>query len=125
MKHIAMAAFLAAIPIVAFAHGPAPTGQHGGTVAEASDEHWVEQVLSGNQITIYVSTDTNKPVLSAHMRGKATVLIGGKAQQLTLAPAEANSLTGKLDPSAGGKMTSVVSLTIDGRPTQVRFATTQ
>lgn len=123
MKYIFLAAFLTAIPLAGFAHGPTPAAQHGGTVAEASDEHWVELVLSGNQMTVYVSGEANKSVSNAHLDGKATVLVGGKSQQVTLVPAEANSLTGKLDTAASGKVTSVISLTIDGKPAQVRFTT--
>lgn len=125
MNYIAFAAFLALAPAAAFAHGPAPAAQHGGTVAEASDEHLVELVLRGSQMTVYVSTEENKPVPSARLGGKAMVLVGGKPQQVTLAPAEANSLIGKLEPVAAGKVTSVLSLTIDGRAVQVRIATTQ
>ena len=123
MRHIAFATLFVLIPIAAFAHGPAPAAQHGGTVAEASDEHWVELVLNGNQMTVYVSSEANKPIPSARLGGKATVLVGGKSQLVTLVPAEVNSLAGKLDPAATGKVTSVMTVTIDGRSTQVRFAT--
>jgi extradiol dioxygenase family protein len=120
-----MAAFLAAIPVAALAHGAAPAAQHGGIVAEASDEHWVELVLKGTQMTVYVSDEANKPVASARLGGKATVLVGGKSQQVVLVPAEADSLAGNLDAAVTGKVTSVVTLTIDGKSAQVRFATTQ
>ena len=125
MRHIAFAALSVLIPVGAFAHGPAPAAQHGGTVAEASDEHWVELVLNGNQMTVYVSSEANQPIPSARLGGKATVLVGGKSQLVTLVPAGANSLAGKLDPAATGKVTSVMTVTIDGRSTQVRFATSQ
>ena len=123
MKHYLFAAFLAVAPAASFAHGPLPPAQHGGTVVEASDEHVLELVLTGNQMTVYVSGEANKSVSNAHLDGKATVLVGGKSQQVTLVPAEANSLTGKLDTAASGKVTSVISLTIDGKPAQVRFTT--
>ena len=130
MKHIVFAALLAMLPMptlpsTALAHGAAPAAQHGGIVAESSDEHWVELVLKGNQMIVYVNDQANKPVPSAGVGAKATVLVGGKAQQVVLVPADANALTTRLDPAATGKVTAVVTLTIGGKSAQVRFATTQ
>jgi hypothetical protein len=56
--------------------------------------------------------------------GKATVLIGGKSQTVVLTSAGANTLTGKLDRAASGKVTSVVTLTVEGKSAQARFTTT-
>ena len=124
MKHYLFAAFLAVVPAAVFAHGPLPPAQHGGTVVEASDEHVLELVLTGNQMTVYV-TDGTKPVSAAQLGGgKATVLIGGKSQTVTLTNAGANSLTGKLDPAASGKVTSVLTLMVEGKSSQARFTTT-
>jgi hypothetical protein len=128
MKHYLLAAFLAAFlaaaPGAAYAHGPLPAAQHGGAVAEASDEHAVELVLNGNQMTVYVM-DGSKPVPTAQLAGgKATVLIGGKSQTVVLTSAGANTLTGKLDRAASGKVTSVVTLTVEGKSAQARFTTT-
>lgn len=122
MKHYLLAAFLAAAPGAAFAHGPLPAAQHGGAVVEASDEHVVEMVLNGSQMTVYVMDGSN-PVQIAG--GKATVLIGGKSQTIVLTSAGANTLTGKLDPAASGKITAVLTLTIEGKSAQARFTTTQ
>jgi len=125
MKHYLLAAFLAAAPGAAFAHGPLPAAQHGGAVVEASDEHVVEMVLNGSQMTVYVM-DGSKPVPTAQIAGgKATVLIGGKSQTIVLTSAGANTLTGKLDPAASGKITAVLTLTIEGKSAQARFTTTQ
>lgn len=125
MKHFVFAALLATLPLAALAHGAAPAAQHGGTVAETSDEHWVELVLKGNQVIVYVNDQANKPVPSAGVAAKATVLIGGKAQQVVLVPADANTLIGRLDQTAVGKVTSVITLTIGGKSAQVRFLSTQ
>ena len=46
----------------------------------------------------------------------------GKREEVALAPGEGNSLTGKLAAAPAGKVTSVLALTIDGKPAQVRFA---
>ena len=125
MKYFVLAALLATLPMTALAHGIAPAAQHGGSVAETTGEHWVELVLRGTEMTVYVSDDANKPIASARLGGKATVLVGGKSQQVALLPAAANSLTGKLDPGAAGKVISAVTLTVDGKSAQVRFTTTQ
>ena len=123
MKHYLLAAFLAAAPGAAFAHGSLPAAQHGGAVVEASDEHVVELVLNGNQMAVYV-TDGSQPVPAAQIAGgKATILIGGKSQNVVLISAGANSLTGKLDSAASGKVTSVLTLTVEGKSAQARFTT--
>lgn len=125
MRYIVMTAVLLALSGNAFSHGAAPAPQHGGIVSEASDEHWVELVLRGSQIVVFVNDQGNKPVPSVQIGAKATVLVGGKSQQVVLTAAEANSLVGKLDVVATGKVTSVVTLTIDGKTATVRFVTAQ
>ncbi len=125
LNRFLMAAFLAATPVAAFAHGTPPEPAHGGQVVEDSAEHWVELVIKGDQLTAYVLGEDKNPVPSAQLTGKATVLVGGKSQQVMLAPAEGNSLVGKLDPAASGKLTAVLSLTVAGKPAQARFASAQ
>jgi len=122
MKRILLAAYIALSPLAAAAHGAPPVAQHGGAVAEASNDYWIEMVMSGSEITVYVNDETNKPVASAQVAGTARLLVGGKSQQIVLAPAGANRLAGKLDSLPAGKVTSVISLTIGGKATQVRFA---
>ena len=119
------AAFLAGAPVAAFAHGTPPPAAHGGQVAEDSAEHWVEMVIQAEKLTVYVLDGDKNPVPSSQLAGKATVLIDGKSQQVVLAPGEGNSLTGRLDAAASGKMTAVLSLTVAGKPTQARFASVQ
>ena len=125
LKPHLLAGLLAIAPIAAFAHGTPPAAAHGGQVVEASAEHWVELVNKAGQLTIYVLDADKNPVPSAQLTGKATVLVGGKSQQAMLTPAEGNSLTGKLDPAASGKVTAVLSLTVAGKSAQARFASVQ
>ncbi len=101
---------------------PAPAAAHGGIVAEATGENWVELLIAGDRLTAWVSDEGNKPIPSARLGGKATVLVAGKREEVALAPGEANSLTGKLAVAPAGRVTSVLALTIDGKPAQVRFA---
>ena len=125
LKIIFAAALLAATPVAAFAHGTPPAAAHGGQVAEDSSENWVEVVIKGDRLAVYVLDEAKAPVSSAKLTGKATVLVGGKSQSVALTPGDANSLTGKLDPAATGKVTAVLSLTVGGKPTQNRIAVQQ
>ena len=101
---------------------PTPAAAHGGVVAEATGENWVELLIAGDRLTAWVSDEGNKPIASARLGGKATVLVAGKREEVQLAPGEANSLSGKLATAPFGKVTSVLALMIDGKPVQVRFA---
>ena len=120
-----MAAVLAVPTLAAFAHGAPPAPSHGGLVAEGSGEDWVELVISGDQLTVYVMDEAKNPVPSTKLSGKATVLTGGKSQTVQMMPGEANSLKGKLDPAATGKVTTVLVLAVSGKPTQARFSSVQ
>jgi len=107
-----------------YAHGPAPAAAHGGQVQEAA-EHWVELVVRGDQVTVYVNEADSKPLPAKEWTGKATVLAGNKTEAVALIAAEDNSATGKLAAPATGRVTAVLQLTIDGKPTQARFAIAQ
>ena len=109
-------------PAAAFAHGAPPPPAHGGQVAEDSAERWVELVISGDTLTVWMLDESQKPVPAAQLSGKATVLVAGKSQVLVLAPGDANSLTGRLPAAAAGKMTTVLLLTVSGKTAQARFA---
>ena len=127
MRVSVIAATLALLlaPGAAFAHGAPPAPAHGGQVAEDSAEHWVELVISGDTLTVWVLDADKKPVPAAELGGKATVLVAGKSQAVALAPGDANSLTGKLPAAAEGKTTTVLSLTVSGKAAQARFASAQ
>ena len=125
LKRYLLAALLAAAPVAAFAHGTPPAPAHGGQVVEDSAENWVELVIKGDQLTVYVLDEAKAPVPSAKLTGKATVLVAGRSQQVALAPADANSLNGRLDAAATGKVTAVLSLAVAGKPTQARLTVQQ
>lgn len=76
-----------------------PRSAHGGQVVEASAEHWVELLTSGDLLTVYVLDEGMNPIPNAELGGKATVLVGGRSQTVALAPGDGNSLTGKLAPA--------------------------
>lgn len=127
MKSYILAAALGLLlaPSAAFAHGTPPAPAHGGQVAEDSAEHWVELVISGETLTVWVLDENKKPIPAAQLGGKATVLVSGKSQAIVLSPGDANSLTGKLGAAAVGKTTTVLSLTVSGKTAQARFASAQ
>ena len=108
----------------AFAHGTPPTPAHGGQVAEDSAEHWVELVIAGDTVTVWVVDKDEKPIAARELGGKATILVAGKSQAVLLMPGEANSLTGKLPSAAAGKTTTVLLLVVSGKAAQVRFVST-
>jgi hypothetical protein len=122
-KKLAVILALATAPVLTFAHGPTPAPRHGGQVEEAS-ENWVELVLKTDQMTVFVNDEHDKPVASMRLSAKATVLAGGKKQELSLAAGDGNSLTGKLAMPVSGKAIAVIALTMDGKPAQARFSLT-
>lgn len=122
MKTFALGLLLLTAPALAFAHGTPPAATHGGQVQEDSADHWIELVIKGGQVIVYVSDENNKPIAASQLGGKVTLLVGGKTQTVELKPAEGNSLTGSFAPAATGKATAVLSLTVGGKPAQARFA---
>ena len=105
----------------AFAHGAPPAPAHGGQITEDSGEHWVELVIGGDTLTVWVLDADKNPVPAAQLGGKATVLVAGKSQAVVLASGDANSLVGKLSVATEGKATTVLSLTVAGKTAQARF----
>ncbi len=121
---VVFAVLILLAPAIACAHGPAPAPAHGGQLQEAA-EHWVELVVRGDEVTVYVNEPDNKPLPAKEWSSKATVLVGGKTQTVTFSPGEGNSAVGKLAAPANGRVTAVLQLTIDGKPAQARFASGQ
>jgi hypothetical protein len=120
-----LTAFLASTPFGLSAHGTAPTPAHGGIIAEDSGEHWVELLIKADQLTVFVSDNDNKPLPAAQLGGKATIVAGSRKEEVILAPAQANSLVGKLLSPVSGKATALVAITVNGKAAQVRFVTNQ
>jgi hypothetical protein len=83
---VALAASLVLSPLVALAHGDPPQAAHGGQMQEAH-ENWVELVVSGTQVTLYVLDEGRKPVPASQVSGTASVLVEGKIYKVQLARA--------------------------------------
>ena len=118
---LALAAALSLAPVVGFAHGQAPQATHGGQVQDAHGG-WVELVIDGDGLSVYVTDEHGNPVPASQVSGTATVLIGSQPHKVRLAPAEGNELTGKLPAAVSGKTVATVSLKIGGKPASARFA---
>ena len=117
----ALAVTLALVPVAAFAHGQAPTAAHGGQVQDAQGT-WVEFVVNGEHVEVYVMNEEGAPLPAAQITGTATVMVGGQPQKVQLAPAQGNMLIGTLPAPAMGKAIATVSLKIAGKAATARFA---
>jgi hypothetical protein len=83
---VALAASLVLSPFVALAHGDPPQAAHGGQMQEAH-ENWVELVVTGTQVTLYLLDEGRKPVPASQVSGTASVLVEGKIYKVQLARA--------------------------------------
>jgi hypothetical protein len=111
---------LAIAPIPVFAHGERPPSAHGGDVQDAQGV-WVELVVKGSDVTVYVVSEDHKPISAQQISGTATVLIDGKSYKVDLSPGEANSVQGKLPLPATGKLVATVALKVGGKSASARF----
>jgi len=120
----ASAVFWAALilaPTLAVAHGQPPPAVHGGQMQEAH-ENWVELVVSGTQVKLYVLDEGRKPVPASQLSGSASMLMGGKIYKLELVPGADNDLEGPLPAAGPGVSAATVVLKIRGQAASARFA---
>lgn len=111
---------LSLAPLPVLAHGEAPTASHGGMVQEAG-EMWLELVVNGTDVFIYVLDESRQPMPASSVTGTATVMVAGKAHKISLVPAGANSLHGTLPVEATGRIAATVSLKAGGKAASARF----
>lgn len=111
---------LAMAPVSGFAHGELPIASHGGVVQEAG-EIYLELVVKGTDVVVYVLDEARKPVPGAQASGTATILVDGKSHKVELKPAEGNSLRGTLPVEATGKVVATVALKVGGKTASARF----
>ena len=124
LSALALAAALAMFSTAAIAHGQAPAAAHGGQVQDAHG-NWVELVVHGDQVEVYVMDERGGPISASQVSGTATVMVGGQPEKVQLAPVEGNELTGKLASPALGKTVATVSLKINGKTATARFASAE
>lgn len=104
---------------VALAHGDAAP-KHGGILKEADDVHY-ELVVKPDSADLYIE-DHGKPVPTAGMGGKLTVLMGAAKSEAALAPAGGNRLTAaavKIGP--GAKVIAAVKSADGKSSTSLRY----
>jgi hypothetical protein len=120
-SRIILAAALFAAPVIAFADGP-KIGPNGGARTDAGPYH-AELVLKGNDVVLYVTDGSDKPVDVTGAKAEATILANKQTQKVALEPAGANTLRGQAnlgDSHDGVKV--VTALTMPGqKPVQARF----
>ncbi len=89
---------------------------------QEAHENWVELVVSGTQVKLYVLDEGRKPVPASQLSGSASVLMGGKIYKLELVPGADNDLEGPLPAAGPGVSAATVFLKIRGQAASARFA---
>ncbi len=123
LKHILVVfALVSASSLPAFAAGEsAHEAKHGGKVVQTNGHHLVEVVAAGNSIDVYVSHDDGEAQDVKEAKATATVLSGGKTEQIVLVPGEGNSFKGSGTAEIGPGAVIVVTFTLPRhKPEQAR-----
>ena len=120
-SRFALAAALLAAPVAAFADGP-KTGPNGGARTDAGPYH-AELVLKGNDVVLYVTDGSDKPVDVTGAKAEATILANKQTQKVTLTPTGGNTLKGQANLDGTHDSVKVVTaLTMpEQKPVQARF----
>jgi hypothetical protein len=117
---IAAALALALLAAPAAAHGP-ENPMYGGIVQKVSDLHF-ELVPHPGGAWLYVA-DHGKPVDSARLSGKLTVLNGTEKSEGALKPAGGNKLEAAgLRIAPGARVVALVTGTAANKPLTIRFS---
>jgi hypothetical protein len=96
--------------------------KHGGLVAATTGHHNVELVAADGLLQVYLTDHDGGPEDVKGAKATATVLSGGKTEQVTLMPDAGNFLKGSGDFKAGAGTVVVITLTMpDHKPEQARF----
>jgi hypothetical protein len=117
----ALFATLFTVPVAAFADGP-KIGPNGGARTDAGPYH-AELVLKGNDVVLYVTDGSDKPVDVTGAKAEATILANKQTQKVTLMPAGGNTLKGQANlDGAHDSVKVVTALTMpEQKPVQARF----
>lgn len=113
------AALLIGLAGAAAAHDPKP--RHGGRIVHAGSFH-IELVADGTRLDAFLVGHDDKPMSAEGYQGVAILVLDGKSQRITLAPAANNQLTGTAPASVPGNAKAVVQITTPtGGTAQARF----
>ena len=113
MKKLLIAASIALFAGLALADGVLKP-DHGGVMTEASSGNRVELVAGAEQLTIYLTDHSGKPVASKGASGEVTMLSGTEKTKTVLTPSGTNQLVAKAKAGAGAK--AIVKLALPGKP---------
>jgi hypothetical protein len=108
----------------AFAHSDTKwiKGPQGGHMVDAGHQHW-ELVAQGNQLTLYVLDENEKPFPAQTGEAKGRVLVGGKTYNVEFKPAGENvwKATGEFTATKGMRVI-VTTTNVGGQSFQARLA---
>ena len=95
---------------------------NGGARTDAGPYH-AELVLKGNDVVLYVTDGSDKPVDVTGAKAEVTILANKQTQKVTLAPAGGNTLKGQANLDGVHESVKVVTaLTMpEQKPVQARF----
>jgi hypothetical protein len=111
------AVLLAVMP--AYAHDA--KGTHGGRISDAGAYH-AELVVKDKTVEIFLIGENDKPVDPKGFKGVAIFNLGGKAERITLAPSENNTLSGTAATALPANPKGAVQLTRpDGKTIAARY----
>lgn len=118
MKNTVIALLLAAAGQLAAAHG-VPTPSHGGMI-RTDGETWVELVIRGSAVEVYVQDDGDD-MPTAQMSGKIALVKNGAKTEFPLKPVGGNKFDGTAAGLAAGTRVLTV-LTLADKKTTVSAA---
>lgn len=96
-------------------------GPHGGQIVDVKGHH-VEFTSKDATITVYLTDDKDGAIASAGAEAKAVVQNAGKAETISLAPADPNLLTGTLGATlTPGAKVVIAGKLADGHEILARF----
>lgn len=108
----------ATMPGVATAQ--ATKGSNGGLVVKSAG-HPIEFVRNGLDIAFYLGDHDGSPVSTKEMKGRATILDGGKTVTVPLNPATPNLMRGKLQAELSPKAVIVFSANLHDHTLTARY----
>jgi hypothetical protein len=121
-KSLMAGLLLTGVAFVAAAQAPSK-GANGGDVV-VMENHPIEFVSKGTEITFYISDEDGKsPVFTAGLSGRAVVQDAGKVTSVNLVGAEPNRFVGQLAMPLGSKARVVFAAKVAGHNLQARFTT--
>lgn len=120
MRKLLLAGLLAAAVSTAHAHSPAK-GKNGGQRADAGDYH-VEVVVKDKAITVFITDHGDKLIPTKDFKATAILVVGGKAERITLAPEGDNKLAGTAGVDLKAPIKGAIQITTGANKTmQAKF----